>query len=83
MDISTWIRSHRTRRCLTQVDLADHLGVNRITIVLWEGGQRIPGEAQSFSLAEWAGEDPQEVRRMIIESRECKGSVKTAPISAE
>lgn len=42
------IRIHRTKKGLTQEDLAELLGVSRNTIYLWESGERLPSLLNYF-----------------------------------
>ena len=44
------IRLHRTKKGLTQEDLAELLGVSRNTIYLWESGERLPSLLNYFRI---------------------------------
>ena len=67
------LRELRTRRYLTQADLADLVGVTAITIAGWETGRTAPRLRNIPKLAEALGVDPAEVEQALAEQGQRQG----------
>ena len=61
------LRELRTRLYMTQVELAERVGVSEPTIVSWETGQRVPRLRNIPKLAEALGVEPAEVEQALQE----------------
>ena len=67
------LRELRTRRYMTQVELAERVGVSEPTIISWEAGTRMPRLRNIPKLAEALGVDPAEVEQALAEQGQGQG----------
>ena len=60
--IGEHIRQRRLEWGMSTGDLAEHLGVTRSSVCLWENGKRLPHPARMKGLSEWFAQDiPQDI----------------------
>ena len=59
------LKSHRTRRQMTQEFVAEHLGVSRQAVSKWENGTSDPSTSNLLALAKLYGIDAAELLRNI------------------
>ena len=59
----------RRSRGLTQEELAEHIGVSRQTIAMWEIGKRLPAESVAILTARFLGLDEEEILSLVQHER--------------
>lgn len=79
MKISEYLRLERQKRCLTQVEMAKKLGVNRPTYVTYEnawvdkkGNKRVPSPTVARKIAKLTGCSTEYVNQLIENERKDK-----------
>lgn len=75
MSLATNIRLHRKKAGLTQVDLADKMGVSIATLRRWESGETAPNGTRILELANLLGLSPDEIVNDTQGSQMNKASV--------
>lgn len=68
-----WGREIKARRelfSLTRIQLAEHLGVTRQIVRLWEKGEHAPGPKMQSHIIQYLGIDPVTVAKLMRESYE-------------
>ena len=73
----TRLKDVRQRKALTQQQLADRAGVNRVTIARIEGGKDEPFPTTVRKVADALGVDPEELLEPVAQAR-AKGSANTS-----
>ena len=61
------LKDHRTRCCMTQEFVAEHLGVSRQAVSKWENGTSDPSTSNLLALAKLYGVSPEELLRNVSE----------------
>ena len=76
MKISEYLRLERQKRCLTQEEMAQKLGVNRTTYVTYENGwvdnkgrKRVPNQKVAKKIAKFTGCSTEYVNQLIENER--------------
>ena len=64
------LRDYRHEAILTQEELAQQVGVNKLTIYSWERGETLPRPSHIRKLAEVLGRTPQEIRQAVLVAQE-------------
>lgn len=82
--ISVFLKNERKKRCLTQAEMAERLGVNRSTYVTYENGwydskksyKRVPGIKLVKRIAELTGYSATHIQKLIENERKEKSNAK-------